>query len=75
MFTVGKTMKKTNSKAVWTVTDTCRDVVAFCPRCKAMESLTLCADGIVPTRRFIEKAGAVYHACGSDVPCRLYSLS
>lgn len=52
-----------------------RDVVVVCPRCKAMETVSLNHEGMVPTRRFTQRADVVYHSCGSDVPCRLYSLN
>jgi hypothetical protein len=52
-----------------------RDVVAFCPRCKTMETLSLNGEGMAPTRRFTQRANAVYHACGSEIPCRLHSLT
>jgi hypothetical protein len=52
-----------------------RDVVAFCPGCKSMETISLVGKAIAPTSRFTQRGDAVFHACGSDVPCRLYSLS
>ena len=66
---------KTDNKAIWKVNAHSREVVAFCPRCKALETLTYNNEGITPTARFVQKNGAVYHGCGSDTPCRLYSLS
>ncbi len=67
--------KNSSRKVIWNVKNTSREVVAYCPRCKAIETLTCTDEGIVPTSRFTVKAGTVYHACGSDIPCRLYSLS
>jgi hypothetical protein len=52
-----------------------RDVSAFCPKCKALEMLNLNGEELSPTQRFIQRANAIYHTCGSDLPCRLYSLS
>ena len=51
------------------------DVTAFCPGCKTMETLSLNGEGLAPTSRFTQRASEVYHACGSEIPCRLYSLS
>jgi hypothetical protein len=51
-----------------------RDLVAFRPGCKTMETISLVGRAMAPTRRFTQRKHAVYHACGSDVPCRLYSL-
>ena len=49
-----------------------REAVAFCPRCKVL--LTLCFSGnkLMPTRKFSQEEGEVYHDCGSSQPCRLY---
>jgi hypothetical protein len=69
------TSKKTESKALWLVNDTIREVVAFCPKCKAMETINFNGPEIVPTRRYTQIKGNVYHVCGSTIPCRLYSLS
>jgi hypothetical protein len=52
-----------------------REVVVYCPGCKALETVVYNSDGLMPTSRFTQKSGAVYHRCGSDVPCRFYSLS
>ena len=66
---------KTSGTALWKVNAPSREVVVFCPRCKAMETLTYTNEGIVPTSKFSQKGVSVHHDCGSDVPCRLYSLS
>jgi hypothetical protein len=64
------------AKANWVVDGgEIRDVVVLCPRCKTMETISLNDKGIVPTRRFTQTADAVFHACGSNLPCRLYSLN
>lgn len=76
MFTgATRVSRKRNEKAIWLVNDISREVMAFCPSCKAMETISLRGEQIVPTRRFTQKRGAVFHTCGSNVPCRLYSLS
>ena len=71
-----RTTIKTHAKAFWVINNqTSRDVTAFCPKCKALETLSLNGEGMVPTRRFTQKASEVYHTRGSDLPCRLFSLS
>ncbi len=70
-----RTRRGTKAKALWVVDDGSRDVVVFCPGCKTIETLNLNSEGIAPTRRFTQRDGAVYHACGSEIPCRRYSLS
>ncbi len=72
---VKDTVKKTESKALWTVNDTIREVVAFCPKCKAIETINFSGSEIIPTRRYTQIKGNIYHVCGSTIPCRLYSLS
>lgn len=70
-----ETEKKIARKGLWNTETPFREVVAFCPNCKGMETLTYTRGGIVPTKKYTQKDGLVYHTCGSDVPCRLYSLS
>ena len=68
--------KKTQTRALWVVNDRiARDIVAFCPTCKAMETVSITSQGVVASRKFVEKGGSVFHDCGSKVPCRLYGLS
>jgi len=72
---ITRTSKKTTNKALWLVNEPIREVVAFCPKCKAIETINFSGTGIIPTRKYIQKNGDVYHTCGSTVPCRLFSLS
>jgi hypothetical protein len=68
--------EKTQRKALWLVKDQKdREVVAFCPSCKAMETITIHGREVALGRKFILKDGTIFHACGSKVPCRLYGLS
>lgn len=62
-------------KALWKVNAPAREIVAFCPKCKALETLNYGNEGIVPTSKSTQIGTAVYHDCGSEIPCRLYSLS
>ena len=62
-------------KAAWHPGNSMPDeLLAFCPACKALEVMRFSGESPALTPRFVEKSGEVYHACGSDVPCRLYSL-
>ena len=47
------------------------ELVAFCPNCKAFETLWFSDDSLVPTRKFLQIGRRVYHDCGSDEACRL----
>ena len=51
------------------------EALAFCPSCKALQTVWV-KDGILmPTRKFIQAGRHVYHDCGSGRPCRLYHSS
>ena len=47
------------------------ELVAFCPSCKAFETLWFADDSLVPTRKYCQVGRRVYHDCGSDEACRL----
>ncbi len=48
------------------------EVIAFCPVCKAFETLWFTGGRLTQTRKFSQYGDKVYHDCGSDEPCRLY---
>lgn len=48
------------------------EVVAFCPKCKTLETLWFTGDVLVQTQKFSQKDARVYHDCGSNEPCRLF---
>jgi|GEM_PF-1093289 len=50
-------------------------LVAFCPVCKALETLYFASDCLIETRKFSQGNGKVYHDCGSREPCRLYHFT
>jgi hypothetical protein len=52
-----------------------REVVVFCPKCKALETLHFAQGGLTPNQKFSQKGDRIYHACGSNEPCRLYSIT
>jgi hypothetical protein len=49
------------------------EVMAFCPRCKALQTVWLQGNIMMPTRKFSQAGGRIYHNCGSSQPCILYS--
>jgi hypothetical protein len=48
------------------------EAVAFCPACKALQTVWLNDNRLMPTRKFRQIGNRVYHDCGSNQPCRLY---
>ena len=69
-----KPRRKTSRKVLWHAGDLLpRELLAFCPSCKALEIVRFAGTEMIPTRKFVQKRNRVYHACGSDTPCRLHS--
>jgi hypothetical protein len=52
-----------------------RDVIVQCPKCKTVETIEFVEDTLTPCQKFSQKDSKVYHDCGCELPCRLYSLS
>jgi len=48
------------------------EAVAFCPRCKALQTVCISDNKLMPTRKFYQIGSQIYHDCGSSQPCRLY---
>lgn len=48
------------------------EVVVFCPRCKALQTVQISGSRLTPTRKFFQDGPYIYHDCGSRQPCRLY---
>ncbi len=48
--------------------------VVVCPVCKAVQTLTLAGDSILPTRKFTQIGNRVFHDCSTREPCRLYRI-
>ena len=48
------------------------EVVAFCPVCKAFQTLWFNENGLMPTRKFAQYDNKVFHDCGAKEPCHLY---
>jgi hypothetical protein len=49
-----------------------RELVAFCPGCKTLETLWFNNGRLTPTRKFNQQGEQVFHDCGTQKPCRLY---
>lgn len=50
------------------------EVVALCPSCKALQTLWIDGDTILPTRKFVQRGTRVYHDCFTPEPCRLFRI-
>lgn len=48
------------------------EAIAFCPRCKALQTVWVKSHTLMPTRKFTQEGTKIYHDCGSRQPCRLY---
>ncbi len=48
------------------------EVMAFCPGCKAFQTVWLNANRLMSTRRFSQEGSQIFHNCGSELPCQLY---
>ena len=49
-----------------------RELVAFCPGCKTLETLWFSNGWLMQTRKFTQQGEQVFHDCGTQEPCRLY---
>jgi len=51
------------------------EFIISCPKCRTLETVWLAEDGqLIPTRKFSQSDGHIYHDCGSIKPCQLYHL-
>jgi len=48
------------------------EVIAFCPQCKALQTVWLVGNNLMPTTKFSQQRDYIYHNCGARQPCRLY---
>jgi hypothetical protein len=51
------------------------EYVVLCPGCKALQTLTVVGNNILPTRKFSQAGDNVYHDCGYPKACRLYKIT
>ena len=49
-----------------------KEVMVFCPLCKAFETIWFSNGTLNQTRKFTQFGNYIYHDCGSNEPCRLY---
>ncbi len=49
-----------------------KEMVTWCPQCGSVETLMFAGNVLVPTRKFHQENGKIYHDCGTIKPCRLY---
>jgi len=49
------------------------EAMAFCPLCKALQTIWIDDGTLMPTRKFIQVGNRIYHDCGSRQPCYLFS--
>ena len=65
--------RKRSRKPLWHVDDlTPRELLIFCPGCKALDVIRFSGQEWIPTRKFTQRSGSFFHDCGSAVPCRLH---
>lgn len=48
------------------------EVIAFCPQCKALQTVWLVGNYLMATTKFTQQRNYIYHNCGARQPCRLY---
>ena len=60
-------------KQLHQLTELQEQVVVFCKLCKTMETVWIDSDrNLIPTRKFHQTDGRVYHDCGAKEPCRIF---
>lgn len=57
-----------------TYTGESTEMMAYCPGCKALQTIWLNGDRLMTTRKFTQVGNYIYHNCGSGQPCRLFVL-
>jgi len=48
-----------------------REVMVHCRGCKTLETLWFKGKTMMPTKKFSQRRGQVYHDCGTKLPCLL----
>lgn len=51
-----------------------QEKIASCPKCKTFETLLFVGGRLVPTVKFTQVNGDVYHDCGAEAPCHLFPI-
>jgi hypothetical protein len=49
-----------------------QEAAAFCPGCKALQTIWLNGTALMPTRKFTQEGNDIYHDCGSPRPCHVF---
>jgi hypothetical protein len=57
----------TNSRVV------SHEVMVLCPACKTFETVWLNNGKLNQNRKFTQYGSHIYHDCGSNAPCRLFT--
>ena len=58
------------------ITAEAKEFIVVCSRCGTIETIWVSADGLlVPTQKFNQYGGHLYHDCGADAACQLYRIS
>ena len=53
-----------------------QESLVSCPKCLTIETLWFWRDRLEPTKRFTQESdGRVYHDCGSQLPCQLFTAA
>ncbi len=50
------------------------EAVAFCPQCKALQTIWISSGRLTPTRKFTQERNQIYHDCGSSQSWCLYRI-
>ena len=67
------TREKTTVKAIKPIAPVQPDeYMVQCPACKTLETLYFVYGQLIPNRKFFERDGHIYHACGTERPCRIF---
>jgi len=48
------------------------EYLVLCPKCKTFETVWFFGFTLIPTKKFVQRKGEVYHDCNSSEPCRLF---
>jgi phage FluMu protein Com len=75
MVTAVKSKRSSSGLLTAGIRDEISEVVAFCPRCKNLQTLWFSEGQLVQTKKFTQRGDKIYHDCGSGTPCRLYRFS
>ncbi|MDD4858901.1 MAG: hypothetical protein PHR56_01650 [Dehalococcoidales bacterium] len=49
-----------------------KELITACPGCAAFETIWVRGKTLVPTRKFYQRRGKIYHRCGKRMPCLLF---